>query len=95
MTGEWIRDSRGLLRWIPPKQGHVRIWSGVNAEARHQGVLDGYHGNPRRPRDSFPTEEAAEVYRIGYLEYFSGQVGLFSATDGRVLSFASRGGAPC
>ena len=82
MTGEWVRNSRGLLRWIPPRKGHVRIWSGVNAEARHHGVLDGYHGNPPRPRDTFPNDEAAEVYRIGYLEYFRGEIGLFPASDG-------------
>ena len=95
MTGEWVRNSRGLLRWIPPKQGHVRIWSGVNAEARHQGVLDGYHGNPPRPRDSFPSEEAAQVYRVGYLEYFRGQIGLFAASEGRGRSGAEQDGAPC
>lgn len=50
MTGEWVCNSRGLLRWIPPTTGHVRIWSGVNAEARHQCVIDGWNGNPPRPQ---------------------------------------------
>lgn len=91
MTGEWVRNSHGLLRWIPPTTGHVRIWSGVNAEARHQGVIDGWNGNPPRPRGSFPTEEAAEVYRIGYLEHFRGQIGLFPASEGCGRLGAERG----
>lgn len=63
----------------PATHGRARIWSGVNAEARCQGVVDGYNGNPRRARGSFPTAEAAEVYRVAYLEYFRGQAGLFDA----------------
>lgn len=63
------------------KHGRARRWSGANAEARCQGVVDGYNGNPRRARGSFPTAEAAEVYRVAYLEYFGGQVGLFATAE--------------
>lgn len=67
----------------PARHGRARRWSGANAEARCQGVVDGYHGNPRRARGSFPTAEAAEVYRIAYLEYFRGQAGLFGTVEAR------------
>ena len=67
-----------MRTYDPAIHGRARVWTGANAEARCQGEVDGYNGNPPRARSSFPTSEAAEVYRIAYLEYFRGQVGLFS-----------------
>lgn len=62
----------------PAKHGYARVWSGANAEARVAGVVDGHDSNPPRARSSFPTAEAAEVYRTAYLEHWNGTtVGLF------------------
>ena len=63
----------------PIRHGRARVWSGANAEAHCQGVVDGYHRDPPRPRGSFPTAEAAEVYRLAYLEHWNGaEVALFA-----------------
>jgi hypothetical protein len=67
----------------PAKHGRARRWSGANAEARVRGTVDGYDGNPPRARGSFATAEAAEVYRVAYLEYFRGQVGLFATEEAK------------
>ena len=62
--------------------GRARAWSGANAEARCSGVVDGYNRNPPRARASFPTAEAAEVYRTAYLEYWNGEeVALFATPE--------------
>lgn len=67
----------------PAKHGSARVFRGDLAEARVAGSVDGHEGNPRRPYESFSSDEARAIYREAYLEHMpkNGQLGLFSARE--------------